>query len=122
VVAVVPQARNVLIVEDNALIAMEMMDHMESQGWTVVGPAGSLAEGLALAQAAVLDMAVLDVDLAGTPSWPIAHELQKRGIPFVFCTGYEILPPEGGLTGSPVFRKPVNETELVAAMNRLMQG
>jgi len=81
--------RRVLIVEDEALVAMDLQFAFEDAGAEVVGPAMSLGDALALAeQAPEIDCALLDVDLAGCDVYPVAQILQSRGIPFIFHTGH----------------------------------
>ena len=62
---------------------------LESNGCTVVGPVGRIADGLRLAEQEALDGAILDVNLNGERCFPIAHALRQRGVPFVFLTGYD---------------------------------
>jgi PAS domain S-box-containing protein len=102
-------ARRILVVEDESLIAMELQSDLTRCGWTVLGPAQSLAEGLAAVEAEpLIDAAVLDVNLAGRAVYPLAAKLQARKTPFVFCTGYEMVDPEGLFPDTPILRKPIN--------------
>ena len=79
----------ILVVEDNLLIAETIGDLVESCGCAVVGPIGDLEGGLALLEEARPDGALLDINLAGTLSFPLATALEARGVPFVFMTGYD---------------------------------
>ncbi|RYB01369.1 response regulator [Lichenibacterium ramalinae] len=81
-------ACRVLIVEDEMMVAMLVEDMLVDMGFIVVGPAYRLGDGLRLAKSETLDVAVLDVNLKGARSFPIATVLTERGIPFVFATGY----------------------------------
>lgn len=78
----------VLVVEDEAMVAMMLEDMLVDLGCEIVGPAASLQAGLQLARTAAFDAAVLDVNLAGDKAFPIADVLAERGIPFVYATGY----------------------------------
>lgn len=81
--------RRVLIVEDEALLALELQLAFEDEGAEVIGPALSLMAALeAVAHTREIDLAVLDVDLAGEEVYPIAEMLLQRGVPFVFHTGH----------------------------------
>ncbi len=81
--------RRVLIVEDEALVAIELQCALEDAGAEVLGPAMSLTSALALAEhSAQLDCALLDVDIAGHDVYPVAQVLQRRGIPFIFHTAH----------------------------------
>ena len=80
--------KNILIVEDEPLIAMMMEDFLEVLGKTHVGTADTVAAALALIEAGGVDAAILDVNLrGGEKSFPIADALAARDIPFVFATG-----------------------------------
>ena len=78
----------VLVVEDEAMVAMMLEDMLIDLGCEIVGPAASLQAGLKLARSGSFDAAVLDVNLAGEKAFPIADVLAERGIPFVYATGY----------------------------------
>jgi CheY-like chemotaxis protein len=81
---------NILVVDDDAMIAMFLDDMLTDLGCTVVGPTGAVASALALIEACghTLDGALLDVNLRGELAYPIADVLLRRGVPFVFVTGY----------------------------------
>ena len=85
------------VVEDAFLIALDLRDELERCGCTVAGPVGRLQQALDVAQHEALDGAVLDVNLAGELSFPVAAALDARNIPYVFLTGYDDdrdFPPE----------------------------
>ncbi len=106
----------VLVVEDNFLLAEVTKGLLEDTGCRVVGPVGRLAEGLAHARVEPLDGAILDINLHGELSFEIAEVLSRRGIPFLFVTGYQdrsMVPP--GLRSAPRLDKPVPDERLVEA-------
>ena len=110
---------NVLVVEDEALIALELDTELSRLGWTVLGPACTLDEGMEMAKNAEdLIAAVLDVNLNGESVYPLAQALQDRHIPFVFCTGYDVVDPEGRFMDAPVMHKPVD----IALLDRKLAG
>lgn len=79
----------VLVVEDELLIAAAMQDSLEDEGHTVVGPFKRIADALsAIRDDVSIDAALLDVNVRDEPVFPVAEALARRGIPFVFCTGY----------------------------------
>ncbi|HEY5305801.1 MAG TPA: response regulator, partial [Pseudolabrys sp.] len=78
----------VLVVEDDFLVALTTIDVLESIGCEIVGPAGRLATAIQLVQSEPLDAAVLDINISGEMVWPVAEELQRRGVPFLFLTAY----------------------------------
>jgi CheY-like chemotaxis protein len=85
-----PQAspKRVLVVEDEVMIRMLLEDMLADLGYEVAGATGALDEALSLARANDLDIAILDVNLSGTPVYPVAEALAARGVPFIFSTGY----------------------------------
>lgn len=80
---------SVLIVEDAFLVALDLCDYLESAGCTVIGPAATVNQAFQEMTDVSLDGAVLDVNLAGEQSFPIAEQLASRGVPFLFLTGYD---------------------------------
>jgi PAS domain S-box-containing protein len=109
-----------LVVEDEALIAMELCKDLGQLGWEIVGPASTIEEALELIDGSPLpDAAVLDVNLCGRAVYPVAERLQALGVPFVFCTGYQRLDDHRGFFSSPIVRKPVNIGVLDQELRRL---
>ena len=108
----------ILVVEDEPVVARCLEDMLLDFGCVVIGPAASLAEGLRLAETEALDAALLDVNLAGARSYPIAALLKARGIPYVFATGYGALTEEAG--DAPVIEKPYREAQVEAALRALL--
>ena len=78
----------ILVVEDEAMVSMLLEDMVLDCGCEIIGPVARFEEALALAQAAEFDVAVLDLNLNGTLSYPIAEIIRGRGIPVIFATGY----------------------------------
>lgn len=78
----------ILILEDEPLVLIELEDTLTDLGYIVAGAARTLAKGLELANALPLDAAVLDVNIAGSFSTPIADVLGERNVPVVFASGY----------------------------------
>jgi DNA-binding response OmpR family regulator len=78
----------VLVVEDTLLAAEALCELLELNGCTSVGPAPRCSKALSLLQREEPDAALLDINLAGEYSFPVAEALQERGIPFAFLTGY----------------------------------
>lgn len=113
--------RTVLVVEDEPLVALELATALEEAGCTVVGPAATLADALALAEAhaARLDAAVLDANLHGHSSRPVAELLSARGVKVLYVTGYSSLP--AGLAEDVVLlSKPLRDGDLLSALDRVL--
>jgi CheY-like chemotaxis protein len=104
--------RRILIVEDEAMIALLIEDVLTDLGSTVVGPAARLDEALALARSAEVDLAALDLNLAGDAVYPVAEALAQRGIPFVFMTGYGQFGIAEPWRGRPSIAKPFRPSQL----------
>jgi len=108
----------VLLVEDEALVAMLIEDMLADDGCIVVATASRLTEALGYAGDADLafDVAILDLNLAGENTFPVASALASRGLPFAFATGYGA----GGLPAEwrdrPTLQKPFNATDVTKAL------
>jgi CheY-like chemotaxis protein len=102
----------ILIVEDEMLVAMNIEDMLLDLGHEVAGIASRLAPALSLAGEASIDAAMLDVNLAGENSFPVADLLAARGIPFVFATGYGVQGIEERYRGRPLLQKPFRASDL----------
>ncbi len=76
----------VLLAEDEMLLAMMLEDRLEHFGYRVI-KAARVAGCLVLAESAAIDVAILDINLAGEESFPVATVLRRRGIPFLFSSG-----------------------------------
>jgi CheY-like chemotaxis protein len=113
--------KRVLIVEDEALLALELELAFGDEGAEIVGPALSLSHGVMLVEAtAEIDCAVLDVDLGGRDVFPIAHALEKRGIPFVFHTAHARASTLTTLfPNSETVAKPARPEDLVVRLARI---
>lgn len=107
-----------LVVEDEALVAMLVEDMLTDLGCVVVGVAGSVAKGLAVvgSEEVSFDGAVLDVNLGGEKVFPVADALAARGVPFVFATGYGAAGVAGRYAKAPVIAKPFGLPDLEAAL------
>jgi DNA-binding response OmpR family regulator len=109
----------VLIVEDRYLIASEMAAEVSRMGGQVLGPFRDLATASELLEREPVDLALLDVNLDHVPVYPLAHDLEARGVPFLFLTGYdeEVMPAPW--KSQPRLLKPVNPRALEAALVKL---
>ena len=112
----------VLIVEDEMMVAMLVEDMLIDLGFDVVGPAYRLSDGLLLAEREPIDMALLDVNLNGARSFPVAAVLTERGIPFVFATGYGLMGVQAEYPGVPVVSKPFTSAKLHEAFEKVRSG
>ena len=80
--------KRVLVVEDEYLVALEVVNTLIDAGCIVVGPFASVGDALAAAKVENVDLALLDVNVAGEMVFPVAYFLEQAGTPFLFATGY----------------------------------
>lgn len=106
----------VLVVEDEALVAMLLKDMLGDLGHDVVITAGRLQDALAAAAEGDIDFAVVDLNLRGEHTFEVGHRLRARGIPFFFATGYGAggLPAEWA--SQTTLQKPFQPLQLEAAV------
>ena len=107
----------ILVVEDVPELAELICDDLTDCGCIVVGPAQYLEDAARLARQAAIDGALLDVNLGGEPSFPLAAILRERHVPYVFLTGYDspnIFPEE--YRDAPRLGKPFHYQDLVDAV------
>lgn len=115
------QRARVIVVEDEPLVAIDVVSILSNAGCEVIGPAATLDSAKSLVETAELDLAILDANLAGESVDELAGELARRGIPFAFLTGYgpDCLPEE--FQQVPLIDKPFNPQQLLAVVDELLQ-
>jgi DNA-binding NtrC family response regulator len=111
--------RRALVVEDSFLILMALEMLLEMNDVTIVGPASTVAEALALAQTGGFDIAILDINLQDELVFPVADVLLARGTPMIFTTGYvpEAMLPER-FKHMPAIQKPYETDALMALVEQ----
>lgn len=107
-----------LIVEDEALILMMAEDMIDACGHTVTATASSLAAALLAVEAGEFDAALLDVNLNGDSSMPVAARLKVLGKAFAFTTGYGAAGIDDAHRDMPVLTKPYAFADLEALLAR----
>ncbi len=108
----IANGRRVLLVEDEALVAMMIQECLIEWGHSVLGPISRAAEALALAKEGEFDAAILDINLGDGMAYPVAEILSTRGVPFVFVTGYEADTVDGRFSEVPILQKPIERQML----------
>ncbi len=111
----------VLIVEDDALIAMELEERLGELGYAVVGPAATVEAAEKAVAETLPDAALLDANLNGVSSVELAGKLHALGVRVAFCTGYDTiknLPPS--LQNAPILTKPLSDAVLTSALKELV--
>jgi CheY-like chemotaxis protein len=120
--ATVLRGLDILLVEDEAIIALMVEDLLAELGCARVRHASRIGEALKLIEERRPQAAILDVNLNGEAVFPVAERLDATGIPFVFTTGYErdIVPPRW--RDRPFVQKPIESDSLAAALGRALAG
>jgi CheY-like chemotaxis protein len=111
----------VLIVEDEYLVAMLVEDMLQTLGYEVVQVAATLDAAMNAARNSSFDVAILDINLNGTQSSPVAEILTGRGIPFIFATGYGPAGLDSHYAGTPTLQKPFYEDELKRLLGQILE-
>lgn len=113
------EARRILIVEDEAIVALFIEDLLEELGHKAAGTASRLDEAMEWAKQGGFDLAILDVHLHGQDVFPFADLLVEKKTPFIFATGYG----EGGIPerfrAAPTLQKPFRPDELADVITKL---
>ena len=113
----------ILVVEDESIIAMLLEDMLEGFGCAVVGPIGGIEAAIARVRQDRLDGVLLDMNVHGESTVPVAEELAGRAIPFLLVTGYgdrDNDPPV--IRAAPRLKKPFKEAELARRMVEVFVG
>ncbi len=105
------------VVEDESLVAMQLEDMLDELGCRVVGPAMRVRRAFEmLDRGDAIDVAILDVNIAGEKVYPVAERLEAAGVPFLFATGYGRPGLEGRWPERPVVQKPYTPDQIAAAI------
>ena len=112
--------RRILVVEDEIFVSWALADLLADLGCVVVGPIGDIDQALTVVGAEPIDAALLDVNLNGQPSYPIADALAGRGVPFAFSTGHDIKGLAEGYQTFPTLQKPFDRSELEPLLEKLL--
>jgi len=110
----------VLVVEDEYLIRMLLEDMLADLGYGVAAAVGTIAEASELAANSEFNIAILDVNLDGQEIYPVAEILAKRGLPFVFVTGYGMGSLPEPYRGRPALQKPFQTEQLKTMLAGLL--
>jgi CheY-like chemotaxis protein len=97
---------SILLVEDEALIRMMISEMVEELGHIVVAEAGSIEDAQHLAETATFDLAILDINIAGFNVQPVAEIIERRGLPFLFVSGYGVKGLPQPFRTKPILEKP----------------
>mgnify|MGYP001160552260 CR=1 FL=1 len=111
----------ILVVEDEALVAMNLEMILEDLGCVVVGPAMRFDQAEQMMHSeGRLDVAILDVNLGGQPVYPLANHLKETGIPIIFATGYDVSGIPEEWHGWPTLKTPYSNEDVEREMARAL--
>jgi PAS domain S-box-containing protein len=110
--AITVAGNRIMIVEDEALVAMALRDTLNELGFSAVGPFNRIPEAMIALRNNRIDAAVLDVNLGGELIYPLADVLTADRVPFIFITGYGAEAIEPRYSHVPVLQKPVETDAL----------
>ena len=108
----------VMVVEDEALVAMAIRESLDELGFSVVGPFSRISEAIIALRNNRVDAAVLDVNLGGELVYPLADILTAEHVPFVFVTGYGAEEIDSRFSTVPILQKPIEPNALRAVLMR----
>jgi two-component sensor histidine kinase len=111
---------HVLVVEDEPLVAIEIAQVLKEAGFAVIGPVSAVVPGLSLIEERGCDAAVLDIDLGGETSEPVARRLIEGGTPFITLSGHSRTQRPLGFNSAPALAKPFRPEALVAELKRCL--
>lgn len=113
--------KRVMVVEDELLVAMLVEDVLADAGCVVVGPFARVDPALAAARVEAIDVALLDVNVAGEKVFPVADVLEERGVPFLFVTGYGTAALPRDRPNWVACTKPFHPEELTECLARRLK-
>lgn len=105
-------AARILIVEDSPVIAIAAEEMLRGFGHVPVGPAGTMAGALEMAEGEAIDAAIVDLNIRGSKTFSVLAILEKRGIPFLIISGYANWAMPDEWAGHPRLQKPFDEEQL----------
>jgi DNA-binding response OmpR family regulator len=116
------EARLILVVEDEFLVAMELEAVLEEGGFRVLGPVSTVQAALKLLDQQRPHAAVLDLNLRNETVTPVAQVLRRMQVPFAIASAYSTAtwPQDTALDGAPSLGKPTSPTQLIATLHDLL--
>ena len=116
--------RTILVLEDEALVGLDMAEQLNGAGYCVAGPFARVDDALSSISVSPPDAAVLDINLGpGITSEPVAAALEQRSIPYVFLSGYsENAPQFGNLSRAMFLTKPCSPDKLIGKVQSLLDA
>jgi CheY-like chemotaxis protein len=108
------------LVEDEALIRMMLAEMVEELGRRVVAEAGNIQDAQVLAETAIFDLAILDINIAGSSIVSVAEIIDRRGLPFLFISGYGPTARPEAFNERPALQKPLMLSKLGETIDSIL--
>ena len=112
----------VLVVEDQAPIALQLEDLLAESECEIIGPASRIPQALQLLKEKTVDAAVLDLNIAGDLVYPVAEALEKKGLPYFFATAYGLSSLDAPYRTKRVLEKPFSRRAFLSALQEMLPG
>jgi DNA-binding response OmpR family regulator len=109
-----------LIVEDEPLVAELLEDMLREAGYEIAACVGALDKALAALETVTCDFAILDINLRGKSTEPVAALLRARGVPFLFVSGYGNTQLSEKFLDAPLLAKPFRDEQLIRAIQSVV--
>lgn len=113
--------KRALVLEDEFLVAMLIEDMLRDAGYEAIDMVANLDDALSAAQANAYEVAILDVNVVGRPSYPVADVLRARDIPFLFSTGYGPAGLHADYASVPALQKPFQQADFERVLNAVLR-
>lgn len=114
-----PNTFKIMLVEDESLVLMLLEDMLKDMGHSVACTASELDEALELARDAPYNLAIIDINLKGQRTFPVAEIVKDRKLPLIFSTGYGANGIDPKFADIPVLCKPFDDKSLAGALAQL---
>ncbi len=116
-----PEPARILIVEDDAILALDLASELSEAGYDIVGPARCRKSALDLIREHEIDAALLDIHLDKSTSYPVAQVLMQNCVPFAFLSGYDASSLRPDFEKHLLIDKPVDPRHLRSAVKSLLE-
>jgi DNA-binding response OmpR family regulator len=113
--------QRVLLVEDEFLLSLVLAADLRAAGYDVLGPCATVAAAMEAAQSESFDGAILDINLKGQLVYPVAEELARRRIPFMFLSGYAHSNMPEPFRARPYLPKPTDSTVVLHEVQNMLR-
>ncbi|KCZ84567.1 response regulator receiver protein [Hyphomonas adhaerens MHS-3] len=109
----------ILLVEDEFLIALDVQMRLQEAGYNVLDPVASVEEAMSVLDKTPVCAAILDMNIRGSTSLPIAQRLQAEGKPFIFLSGNDTYQLQEKYSDRSVLTKPIDYAQLIGELREL---